>query len=314
MILTVTLNPAIDHIMEIDSLRSGTINRIENTISMPGGKAINMASVLGMLGAEVVATGLIGGRHAAYIETTLRSNNVTTSFVYTDEEIRVDNYIIEQSKSENTLIIERGPYIKDRFLRGFLDNYQRILNNVDYVIIAGSLPRGVDISYVDELIEMAAARNCKVIINIKEEIISQLKNRANIFIVKPDVRDVCTYMGHSLKDPNKLKDIAENEVERGADYFIINCGDFNYIIATSNKYIEVTARKKPKDMKNSIALGDSFISGFLKALVIDGRSVEKSAEYALATAMATSRSIYNYPDSIAVIEKYLNNVNVRYLK
>jgi fructose-1-phosphate kinase PfkB-like protein len=182
------------------------------------------------------------------------------------------------------------------------------------LVIAGSLPRGVDISFVDELIELAAMKNCKVIINMKEDLISLLKNNSSIFLVKPDVRDVCTYLGQSLNDQNNLKSIAENEVERGADYFVINCGDFNYLIATRNRYIEVTAKKKPKEMKNSLALGDSFIAAFLKSLLVDNKSVEKSAEYGLAAAMATSRNIYNYPDSPAAIERYLNNVHLRYLK
>ncbi|MBE9593224.1 MAG: 1-phosphofructokinase, partial [Proteobacteria bacterium] len=100
---------------------------------MPGGKGINVASSLAVLGEEVVATGFLGGQGSRMFEEALRKIGVTTSFTYIDQEIRTDFYIIEEKENRQSLLIEKGSSIELRYLNSLKANFERLLPSAKLV-------------------------------------------------------------------------------------------------------------------------------------------------------------------------------------
>ena len=118
-IVTVTLNPAFDHILFLPELKLGTFNRSPKTIRMPGGKGVNVASSLAIMGQEVVASGFLGAQGSRMFEPALRKIGVTTNFTYVNQEIRTDFFVIEKGKNRQSLIVEKGIEVEARYINSF---------------------------------------------------------------------------------------------------------------------------------------------------------------------------------------------------
>ena len=155
MIITVTLNPALDHILLLPELNLGKLTRAQSTIRMPGGKGVNVACSLATLGEEVVATGFLGGQSCPSFERALREIGVTTNFTYVDSEMRTDFFVIEEKKGRQSLVVEKGVSIELRYLNSFKANFDRLLNQAKLVEIGGSLPKGVAPNFLKELVTAA---------------------------------------------------------------------------------------------------------------------------------------------------------------
>jgi len=314
MILTVTLNLALDHLMFLPRLSMDKINRIDASLTVPGGKGVNMAAALAVLKKEVIATGFIGGKDSDFIERTLRELGVTTNFTYIDDEIRTDSYIVETAKKTNTLIIEKGMYIHTRYIRSFIENYKRVLNNVSTVMIAGSLPPGIDPVFVGELVDIANKKGVDVVFNVKDSLVQRVAVGRNFKIIKPDVRDTSKYLGLSFKEgTHRQKQAADAFNNKQAEIFILNHGPFQFYVSSPLKAVEVYPKKKVTRLENVVATEDSFLAGFIASLN-DGECLEDAARYGLATAISTGQSVNNFPNSINDIKNNYKNVQWKHVK
>ena len=98
MIVTVTMNPAIDRTVEINELKHGGLNRIEKVEYDAGGKGINVSNTIHELGGESIATGFLGGSAGKIIESVLNEKNIKTDFVWVENETRTNTKIFEKNR------------------------------------------------------------------------------------------------------------------------------------------------------------------------------------------------------------------------
>ncbi|MFC1752801.1 1-phosphofructokinase family hexose kinase [Thermoproteota archaeon] len=313
MILTITLNVALDHLIYVPHLVPNSINRIERSTIIPGGKGINIAASLAVLEDEVIATGFIGGKDSIFIEQVLQKLGVTTNFIYIDDEIRTDTYIVEQKSNTNTLIIEAGVYIKSSYVKNFLENYKRVLNNVHTVIIAGSVPPGIYPDFVAELADIAQFHDKTVVINCREDILNIVCPHKHFNIVKPDVRDTAHFMGLSTKNHQHRLKMGKAVLDQGADIFALHIEEFHYFIYTRDQVLEVFSKKKDMTPVSLVGIEDSFLAGFSKCITRK-MPLEEAAKYGLATAIATGLSLNNYPDSYQEVKKHMKQLEIRTIK
>jgi tagatose 6-phosphate kinase len=310
MILTVTLNMALDHLIFLPQLNKNAINRIERSYTVPGGKGVNVAANLAVLGQDVIATGFVGRRGTRFIEQALQNLGVTTNFVYIDEDVRTDTYIVEEGLGNKILLIEKGMTIKDRFLITFLDNYKRVLNNVETVVIAGSLPAGVYFDFVGTLADVAFFEDKQVIVNCKENILNKIIGKRKFKIIKPDVRDTDKLFDLEYKNLENRLTLAKKVLGKGAEIFILNYADFAYFIANKQRCFQVLVKKNSvKNIKSMIGLEDGFLAGFIDGLG-QACALEEAAKKGLATAMANAQTINNYIDNREAMEEQLKRVVV----
>ena len=308
MIVTVTLNPAFDHLLWLPQLNPGRLNRARSTQRMPGGKGINVASALAVLGEEVVATGFLGGQGSRIFEESLRRNGVSTSFVYTDQEIRTDFYVIEQKKIEQTMVIEDGSPVNKRYLNSFMANYDRLLSICDIVEIGGSLPYGVKPNFVKELVIKAKAKNKKVVLDLMEPILKECLDVQGLFIIKPDVREKKYLFGKDLHNAKARMEIVEELQSKGAEVVILNYSKLNYLVLSRGEAYEGGIEVEEKGIL--IGVQDGMLAGFIHNYLSTG-SIADAFRYGLASGLATERSKMNYPDSREHVEKLLSLFKIR---
>ena len=221
MILTVTLNPALDREIFIDDFQVNRLYRLRDltrTQMTPGGKGINVSIALSKLGVPSIATGFVGGHMGRILVEELRriSNLITTNFVYVDGETRENIEIIDEKNRTITAINFPGPEISEADLNHFLRRYKMTLSKVDCVVISGSIPLGVSESVCNELVKLAREKGIFVFVEQAPRLLEKmLAGPEYPNVVKPDLRgNHVTPFGMELKTFEDHVRLAEKIVEK----------------------------------------------------------------------------------------------------
>jgi len=308
MIITVTLNPAFDHLLFLPEIKLGTFNRAEETLRMPGGKGINVACSLAVMGEEVAATGFLGAQGSRMFEEALAKLGVTTAFIYVDQGIRTDFFVIEENKKRQSLIVEEGISIELRYLNSFKANFERLLSSADLVEIGGSLPKGVSPNFIKELVVLANKNKVKVVLNLPEELLLESMQGTNSFIIYPDLREDKSMLGKDIYKPQARQEIANEILKRGAEIVILKHGNLNYTVFTQHEVwdgeIDLEA--------SSILIGvrDAVLAGFIHKYKESG-NIGEALKYGLGAGRSAAKNKTNHPSSKQEIEEFLLRAKVR---
>ncbi len=153
MILTVTLNPALDRTMIVPHFQTGFRHRATDTVMLPGGRGINVARVAKALGRPVIATGFIGGRKGDQIASDLNDEGILCDFVRVKGESRVSTAVVDPNANEVTEINEQGPEITPDEFAMLHEKLDYLGKAADLVVFAGSVPPGLRDDCYADLIE-----------------------------------------------------------------------------------------------------------------------------------------------------------------
>src|SRR5437588_11155788 len=152
MIVTVTLNAAIDRTLTVPNFQRGQRHRASQALTLAGGKGINMARALKQLQVPVVATGLAGGRTGTRVVEELTSEAILNDFVRISDESRTSTAVVDPTTNTYTEINEWGPAVQPAELEMLREKLHYLSRGADMLVFAGSLPRGVDESFYGEAI------------------------------------------------------------------------------------------------------------------------------------------------------------------
>lgn len=300
-ILTVTFNPAFDHILFLPELKLGTFNRSPETLRMPGGKGVNVASSLAVMGQEVVATGFLGAQGSRMFEESLRKIGVTTAFVYVNQEIRTDFFVIEESKNRQSLIVEKGVPIDLRYLNNFESNFERLLPSTELVEFGGSFPEGVSYAFLKELVTTANKKGIKVVLNLKERTLLDCMEGNRIFIAHPDLREGKKMFDKDIYKADGRDYIIEELHKRGAEIVLLKYGNLNYVV--SNGQEKWDGEIELGESRIMIGIRDAVLAGFIfKFLETD--SLGEALKYGLGAGRSAALNKRNYPNSKKEIEEF----------
>lgn len=144
MILTVTLNAALDRTMTVPNFQIGFRHRATDTLILPGGKGINVARAVKILGRPVIATGFVGGRKGDQILADLSEEGILSDFVRVEGESRTYTAVIDSATNVVTEVNEHGLEIQPQEFELLLDKLDYLGRAADIVVLAGSLPRGLE--------------------------------------------------------------------------------------------------------------------------------------------------------------------------
>jgi len=308
MIVTVTLNPAFDHLLQIPDINLGSFNRAQTTTRMPGGKGINVASSLSILGDEVIATGLLGGQGCAIFEGMLRKIGVTTNFIYVDQEIRTDFFIMEEGKCRQTLIVEKGSPIELRYLNSFKSNFERLLSSVDMVEIGGSLPSGVAPTFIRDLVVAANKKKVKVVLNLPEDCLLECMQGTKQFIVYPDLRENKSMFGKDIYDPAARLGIIKELRKKDAEIIILKFGNLNYLVASKDEVWEGEIELGACTVM--IGVRDAFLAGFIHKYQ-EKENLGEALKYGLGAGRSAALNNRNHPKSRQEVDEFYLMAKVR---
>ena len=280
MIYTISLNPSMDFIVEVDGIKKNYKNRMTSELRVPGGRAINVARVLRRMGMPSVATGFLGGHTGDFIKEWLNMEGIQTSFIEIDDETRINIKLY----NHNIVINGKGPNISFNEQTELLYFISRIQEG-DTVILMGSLPPNVDKDILDRIISICKANKAEFIVDAYP---SQLKNfiKRGPLMIKPNILDVEEIFDTKIEDEKTLIKYGRELLNMGAKHAIISLGkDGAYLFSGDCVYRGEGV--KGNEVKTE-GVRDSMIAGFLVSMVKDGSPIE-AYKMSIAAASATAR-------------------------
>src|SRR5271169_5264977 len=152
MIITVTLNAAIDKSLSVPNFRLGRRHRTVEQRTMAGGKGVNIARSLKALGQPVIATGFAGGITGTHIVEQLTEEAILNDFVRIREESRTNTSVLDPTTGEQTEINEQGPRVDTDEVEQFREKLLYLARGAAIVVFAGSLPRGIEPDFYAQLV------------------------------------------------------------------------------------------------------------------------------------------------------------------
>src|SRR4051794_1022853 len=215
MIITVTLNAAIDKTLAVPSFRLGQRHRAVEQTAMAGGKGVNIARALKALGQPVIATGVAGGPTGTRIIEHLTEEAILNDFVHIREESRTSTAVVDPTSGEQTEINERGPRVSEAELELFVDKLLYLAKGAGVCVFAGSLPRGLDVDLYARLVDEMQKLGVTTILDSEGEPL-RLGTRAGPSVVTPNELEAEELVGHEFADEEDRSTGVREMVEMGA--------------------------------------------------------------------------------------------------
>lgn len=223
MIVTVTMNPAIDKTVEIDTLVPGGLNRIKTVEYDAGGKGINVSKTIKELGGESVATGFLGGNSGKTIERVLNAKHIKNDFVWVDGETRTNTKVFESSGAV-TELNEPGPKITEENIKALLNTLEKYASNHTLFVLAGSIPAGVDRNIYGEIIKKVHAKGARVLLDADGELFRNALE-AVPDIIKPNRVELEEYAGIDYRASDaEILELAKKLLGKGISTAAVSMG------------------------------------------------------------------------------------------
>lgn len=315
MILTVTMNPAVDKMYWVDDLqlcdvtREEFLTRASRSTTSAGGKGVNVSVFLARFGMENVAMGFVGGHTGHVIVRDLRDEGVTTNFVWTRGETRINVTLLQRGLEHSpNLINEPGQTIQPVEFDRLMRRYKRMLQRAEWVVLGGSLPPGVDPGVYGEMARMANDAGAKVILSTGgEPLLRALDSRP--YIVKPDTREHMSLEGKGLTSLEAIVDAGRHVIACGAEIVIISHEVTGDIAITRDEVLEIKASTSTSKFKNLVGADDVFLGGILYKLA-QNTEVDEALRFGLAAGLASAKSDHKICRDMDVIEAELQGITL----
>jgi 1-phosphofructokinase/tagatose 6-phosphate kinase len=265
VIITVTLNAAIDKTLEVPNFRLGRRHRSVAQTTMPGGKGVNVARAIKRLGRPVVATGFTGGATGTRVVELLTEESILSDFVRIREESRTNTAVLDPTSGEQTEINERGPAVTAAEVDLFCDKLLYLAQGAQMCVFAGSLPRDVDHEIYARLIRDLQRLNVTTVLDTEGEPLRQAV-RAEPTVVTPNVLEAEELVGHEFNDDEDRVIAVREMVELGAREAIMTTADgcFAQVIEDGRPQL-YRARMEPLEPRATVGSGDAFLAGYVAA-------------------------------------------------
>src|ERR671920_329350 len=267
MILTVTLNTAIDKTLAVPNFRLGRRHRTVEQTTMPGGKGVNVARVLKTLGAPVIATGLAGGATGTRLVEQLTDFAVLSDFVRIREESRTNTAVIDPTTGEQTEINERGPSVSGQEIDLFVDKLLYLAKGASMCVFAGSLPRNVDVDVYAGLLRELKRLGVTTVVDTDGDPLRRAV-RAEPDVISPNVLEAEELVGHEFNDEEDHVIAVREMVQLGAREAIMTTPDgcFAHVNSAEPGGGGVLYRVRlhgPVEPRATVGSGDAFLAGFV---------------------------------------------------
>ncbi len=313
MILTVTLNAAIDRTVAVPNFRLGHRHRAVESRTVAGGKGINVARALKLLGRPVIATGFAGGPTGNRLLEQLRKEAVLTDFTRIAAETRINLAVIDPTSGEQTEINERGPAVSPEEVEAFVRRVGYLADGAKLCVLAGTLPPGAGDDLYARLVKDLGERGLPVVLDAEgSAMLAGL--RAGASVVTPNEREAEELVGQEFADRDDLIQGLAELVRLGAGEAAITRPDGCVAVIGSGseqRFLEV--RTEPLDPVSTVGSGDAFLAGYAAARY-DGKEADECLAYGVACGAESTQHFGAGTVDRNQVERLLGEVHVQDLE
>ncbi len=286
MITTVTMNASIDKAYYINqAIEDGTVMRVNTCINSAGGKGLNVARIVRLCKAQVLATGLVGGFNGQYLESLLDKDGIPHQFLHIEGETRSCINIIDK-KYGSTEYLEPGCEVTLKEEQAFIHQFPKMIQDSQVVTISGSIPKGVSTDIYGRLISIAKSMGKLVILDSSGETL-----REGIpclpTVVKPNQDEIQQLFQVTIRDAKEIIAYAQKIYDLGIPYVVISLGKDGALMIAKEGVFQSSPPKVP--VVNTVGCGDSMV-GALAVSLERGDSPKEALKHAVAVATANALS------------------------
>jgi tagatose 6-phosphate kinase len=301
VILTVTLNTALDLTYRVPALTPHASHRVTQVIERPGGKGLNVARVLAALGYETVVTGFAGGPTGEVVRAHLAELPLTDALLTIAGPTRRTVAVVDTATGDTTQLNEPGPTLTPAEWSAFTGHYTELLAGAEAVALCGSLPPGIHVGAYAELVRIARGAGVPVLLDTSGEPLRR-GIAARPDLVKPNADELAQLTGS--REPHRATRDARR---RGAHAVVSSLGPAGILAATPDGLWHAAPPTAVRG--NPTGAGDSAVAGLLSALV-DGLPWPDRLTRAVALSAATVLSPVAGEFDRAAYEELLPRVTV----
>jgi tagatose 6-phosphate kinase len=304
MIVTVTLNPAIDKRYVVERLTPGEVIRVKSVQNSAGGKGLNVARAAAIMRETVTATGFLGGHNGDFVEEALRLEGIMAAFTKTVGETRCCINVYDASTGKQTELLEPGDSIDDETLRSLLGQYDALMPSCDTVVLSGSAPPGLPDDIYATFIEKARTSGVAVILDTSGvKLAAALAAKPSL--IKPNLEEMAALTG--VTDIAGLPAAAKALLERGPERVAVSLGAKGALLVTHEGAWFASA--PPLTPVNTTGCGDAMTAVFASAIHKDF-SPPDLLQQAVAVASASALHLDTGRFDPKVAQQLLNKVDI----
>jgi len=322
VILTVTLNAAIDRTVAVPSFRLGQRHRAVESSTVAGGKGVNVARALKLLGRPVIATGLAGGPTGTRILERLVEESILNDFTRIEGESRTNLAVVDPTSGEQTEINERGPEVSPEEVEAFLEKLLYLAPGASICVLAGSVPPGADPDVYARLIAGLRERGVLTVLDSDGDPM-RAGLRAEPAVVAPNVLEAEGAVGHEFADADDLALGLNGLIEMGAGEAIITRENGCVAIVGEQGNGAPLGRRSgeapqgthyqveigPLEPISTVGSGDAFLAGYVAARY-EGASPRDCLAYGVACGAESTQHFGAGTVDRAEVERLASRVEI----
>lgn len=284
MIYTLTINPSLDYVVEMDKLIVGEMNRSKNTYLLPGGKGINVSQVLKNLSIENVAILPVAGFTGEKLLHMLSEKEITYEAVRLKQgDTRINVKVLGQVETE---LNAGGPDMTEDEKNALISKVES-LSDDDYLILSGSVPKGLGEYFYADLMSYLQEKKVRVILDtIGENFKNALAQKP--FLVKPNKEELESLFNVKTDTDEALLELAKKVQKMGAENVLVSLGKDGAMLLTEDGNVFYAEAPKGK-VVNTVGAGDSMVAGFV-AEYTKSMDMEKALKWGIAAGSASAFS------------------------
>ena len=305
MILTVTLNPAVDKTYTTGMLMLGQVNRMRTVHNMAGGKGINVTKILRQYGYQVMTSGFLGGYTGEFIESCMKKIQTDCRFTWVAGETRTSINVLAED-GYVTELLEPGPVVSPQEMEQFLKDYRQAVVASELVVMSGSVARGIPTDIYKKLIKIAQKEGKKCILDTSGEALVQ-GVEAGPFMIKPNQKELEYLVGHRLRDIEELTEAGKELLQKGIGHVVVSMGKKGLISITKENVL--WAKVPLVKTVNTVGCGDGVVAAYAMSLLKQKDGVT-ALKYAAAISAANAATLENGDISQQLVEELVEKVQV----
>ena len=284
MIYTVTFNPSLDYIVDVEHLKLGRVNRTRAEIIYPGGKGINVSIVLKNLGFDSTALGFLAGFTGEEIRSRMEAAGIHADFITVPEGMsRINMKIRSDEESE---INGMGPYIRPEDIEALYGKLDAMAEG-DVLVLAGSIPSMMPETMYSDIMQRLSGKNIHIAVDATRDLLMNVMPY-HPFVIKPNNHELGEIFDVELKTREDVIPYAHKLRERGARNVIVSMAGEGAVLVAEDGTEYLSEAPKGK-VVNSVGAGDSMVAGFIAGYLSTG-SYEQAFRMGVCTGSASAFS------------------------
>ena len=306
MIVTVTLNPALDKTLTLPGFAVNTVNRVQSIRVDPGGKGINVSKAVKALGGQTLCLGVLGGAAGGYIKAALDRLELPNDMVITGETTRTNIKIVDPVLGTNTDINEPGSPVDRQTLNAVWEKLTRVVEPGDTVVFAGKNPPGMDDGLLADWCRRLKSLDVRVCVDtVGEPMRLALETQPDI--IKPNKAELSELMGVRLSADREILEAVRKLVDKGVGLAAVSMGAEGAVFVTKDQALRGYCPKV--SVASTVGSGDAMMAA-LAHYTAAGCSLEETARRSIAVASASVMCSGSQPAELDKILPLIDKIRI----